>query len=107
MDRVITEIDEITYLQGELMGDAIFKYCSPEIIDSYNTEFNAQGYLAAQKPGSFLEGLSIITNGLQALIVAKSVCDFGDTSKNNDYQSYAAHTSANFFYKFTQEYLYG
>lgn len=72
MDRVITEIDEITYLQGELMGDAIFRYGSPDLIDSYNTEFNAQGYLAAQKPNSFLEGLSIVTSGLQTLNILSS-----------------------------------
>lgn len=67
MDRAITEIDEITYLQGELLGEAIFKYGSSELLDSYNREFNAQGYLASQKPKSFLDGLGIITNGLLAL----------------------------------------
>ena len=32
-------------------------------------------------------------------IVIKSVCDFADQSKNDDYQTYAAYTSANFFYQ--------
>lgn len=40
------------------------------------------------------------------VIIAKSVCDFGDAEKEDGYQPYAAHTSANFFYKFTKEYLY-
>jgi nucleoside phosphorylase len=34
-------------------------------------------------------------------IVIKSVCDFGDSDKNDNYQIYAAYTSANFMYEFT------
>jgi nucleoside phosphorylase len=33
-------------------------------------------------------------------IVIKSVCDFGDSDKNDNYQIYAAYTSANFMYEF-------
>jgi nucleoside phosphorylase len=33
-------------------------------------------------------------------IVIKSVCDFGDSDKNDNYQMYAAYTSANFMYEF-------
>jgi nucleoside phosphorylase len=35
----------------------------------------------------------------------KSVCDFGDHAKSDDFQSFAAFTSANFFYRFVQEHL--
>ena len=30
----------------------------------------------------------------------KSVCDFADSKKNDNYQNYAAHTSANVLYEF-------
>lgn len=30
----------------------------------------------------------------------KSICDFGDTNKNDDYQAYAAYTSSRFLYEF-------
>lgn len=33
-------------------------------------------------------------------VFIKSVCDFGDNSKNDNYQSYAAYTSARFVYEF-------
>ena len=33
-------------------------------------------------------------------LVIKSVCDFGDSEKNDDYQDYAAYTSAEFLYSF-------
>lgn len=33
-------------------------------------------------------------------IVIKSVCDFGDSKKDDNYQIYAAYTSAQFFYEF-------
>lgn len=38
-------------------------------------------------------------------IVIKSVCDFGDSEKNNIYQAYAAYTSSEFFYRFALDYL--
>jgi nucleoside phosphorylase len=31
-------------------------------------------------------------------IVVKSVCDFGDNKKNDKWQKYAAHTSAQFIF---------
>jgi len=33
---------------------------------------------------------------LTAVLIAKSVCDFGDVEKDDQYQRYAAHTSAAF-----------
>ena len=38
--------------------------------------------------------------------VVKSVCDFADLEKNDDYQSYAAFTSANFVYEIIRNDLY-
>jgi nucleoside phosphorylase/CheY-like chemotaxis protein len=38
-------------------------------------------------------------------IVIKSICDFGDENKNDNFQNYAAFTSANFFYQFALKYL--
>lgn len=35
----------------------------------------------------------------------KSICDFGDRKKNDSHQSFAAFTSANFFYRFVQQFL--
>ena len=35
----------------------------------------------------------------------KSVCDFADKEKNDNFQSYAAYTSAQFFYYFVKNYL--
>lgn len=35
----------------------------------------------------------------------KSVCDFGDAKKADDYHDYAAYVSANFLYEFTTRYL--
>ncbi|AUI66847.1 MULTISPECIES: response regulator [Glaesserella] len=40
--------------------------------------------------------------GIDSIII-KSVCDFADTEKNDDYQSYAAYTSAKAIEKFIQE----
>lgn len=37
-------------------------------------------------------------------IVIKSVCDFADESKNDEYQTYAAYTSANLFYQLAKNY---
>lgn len=39
-------------------------------------------------------------------ICIKSICDFGDKDKNDDWQSYAAYTSAKFMYIFIKNYLY-
>lgn len=41
-----------------------------------------------------------------SVIIAKSVCDFADADKDDDYQEYAAYTSAQFFLNFTKEVLY-
>jgi hypothetical protein len=40
-------------------------------------------------------------------IAAKSVCDFGAPPKTNEYQRYAAFTSANFIYEFALDQLSG
>jgi nucleoside phosphorylase/CheY-like chemotaxis protein len=37
--------------------------------------------------------------------VVKSICDFGDKNKNDDYQRYAAFTSARYVHAFAEEYL--
>lgn len=39
------------------------------------------------------------------VFVAKSICDFGDRRKSDDFQSYAAYTSAQFVYRFACNYL--
>jgi len=38
-------------------------------------------------------------------IVVKSVCDFADENKNDDFQTYAAFTSAQFLYEFSLDFL--
>ena len=38
-------------------------------------------------------------------IVIKSICDFGDPNKNDDYQRYAGHTSARFLYELATRFL--
>lgn len=45
------------------------------------------------------------TNPKPEPIVIKSVCDFANEHKNNDYQSYAAYTSAGFLYEFANRYI--
>jgi nucleoside phosphorylase len=45
------------------------------------------------------------TNPKPEPIVIKSICDFADEHKNNDYQSYAAYTSAGFLYEFAKRYI--
>lgn len=68
MDRVITEIDQSAYLKGELLGDAIFKYGSAELIDTYNSAvINSQKSQSALKPTSLLDGLVMVTSALQTL----------------------------------------
>ncbi len=42
-----------------------------------------------------------------AAMSVKSVCDFGDSAKGDDYQRYAAYTSARFLYEFALEHLAG
>lgn len=39
------------------------------------------------------------------VFVAKSVCDFADEQKNDQYQDYAAYTSAKFIYQLALNYL--
>lgn len=39
-------------------------------------------------------------------ICIKSICDFGDKDKSDDWQKYAAYTSANFTHIFIRDYLY-
>ncbi|MCA3262673.1 MAG: histidine kinase [Telmatospirillum sp.] len=39
------------------------------------------------------------------IFCAKSVCDFADETKSDDYQAYAAHTSAQFLYRFALDEL--
>ena len=68
MDGAITEIDETTYLRGELMGNALFKYGSPELIDSYNTQFDADSHShVAKKAAGAWEGINAALGGLAAL----------------------------------------
>ena len=45
------------------------------------------------------------TNPKPIPIVIKSICDFGDSRKNNKMQAYASYTSANFLYHFALKYL--
>jgi len=46
------------------------------------------------------------TRGPKPLAMSsKSICDFGDLGKNDDYQKYAAYTSAKFVYEFALDQL--
>jgi len=47
-----------------------------------------------------MEGYAVMAAGESCnamSLVMKSVCDFADPSKNDDWQAYAAYTSASFF----------
>lgn len=41
------------------------------------------------------------------VVVIKSVCDYANLNKNNDWQKYAAYTSVNFTFDFIKNDLYG
>ncbi len=59
-------------------------------------EMEAYGVLSAAKK---------VPDPKPIVIIAKSVCDFADDQKNDDYQEYAAYTSSSFFINFTRKYL--
>jgi nucleoside phosphorylase len=42
-----------------------------------------------------------------AVLVMKSVCDFADPTKNNEWQSYAAYTSAEFAFRYLRDHAFG
>jgi|GEM_PF-155693 len=59
-------------------------------------EMEAYGVLAAAR---------ISRHPRPSAIVVKSICDFGDERKGDEYQAYAAYTSASFVYEFALEYI--
>lgn len=68
MNNKIPELDISIYVQGHLMADALFEFGNPELLESYNTEFNADAHrLDSQKAVTFLETLAIAASGFQAL----------------------------------------
>ena len=40
-------------------------------------------------------------------VAIKSVCDFADPAKNNEWQAYAAYTSAALAYRFIRDHYFG
>ncbi len=49
---------------------------------------------------------SMASNNPPKVLIAKSVCDFADPQKDNEWQTYAAYTSASFAFKLIAEHLY-
>lgn len=65
--------------------------------NTIGVEMEAYGVAAA---------VNVSSNTPPKVIIAKSVCDFADPQKNDDWQKYAAYTSASFVYHFIKEHLY-